>query len=52
MEPLLARIKEKRNALVVPIIDRISDLNLNYRYSLTYFQVGRDLESTVLIIAF
>lgn len=42
MEPLLSRIKEKRNALLVPIIDRISDLTLDYGYSYKYFKVGRD----------
>lgn len=48
MEPLLARIKEKRNTLVVPIIDRISDLTLNYGYTVRYFQVGRGLAPAVL----
>lgn len=47
MEPLLARIKEKRDTLVVPVIDRISALSLDYGYSIRYFKVGRGLKCSV-----
>ncbi|PNF39499.1 Polypeptide N-acetylgalactosaminyltransferase 1 [Cryptotermes secundus] len=43
LEPLLQRIKEKRTAVLVPIIDVIDDKTFEYMYSkssLDFFQVG------------
>ncbi|KAJ9592475.1 hypothetical protein L9F63_015891, partial [Diploptera punctata] len=43
LEPLLQRIKEKRTAVLVPIIDVIDDKTFEYMYSKTasdFFQVG------------
>jgi polypeptide N-acetylgalactosaminyltransferase len=42
LEPLLQRIKEKRTAVLVPIIDVIDDKTFEYMYSkssLDFFQV-------------
>lgn len=38
MEPLLQRAKEKRDSVLLPVIDVISDKNLAY-YGLRRFQV-------------
>ncbi|KFM75564.1 Polypeptide N-acetylgalactosaminyltransferase 1, partial [Stegodyphus mimosarum] len=41
LEPLLQRIKEKRNAVLCPIIDVIDDKTLEYfATNLEYFQIG------------
>lgn len=43
LEPLLQRIKEKRSAVLVPIIDSIDDKTFEYMYSkssVDFFQVG------------
>ncbi|XP_045599381.2 polypeptide N-acetylgalactosaminyltransferase 1 isoform X3 [Procambarus clarkii] len=40
MEPLLQRVKEKRNVALTPIIDSINAKNLMYVYSRTTFVVG------------
>ncbi|XP_033224682.1 polypeptide N-acetylgalactosaminyltransferase 1-like isoform X2 [Belonocnema kinseyi] len=42
LEPLLQRIKEKRNAVLMPIIDNISEENLEYLHDNdpSFFQVG------------
>jgi len=42
LEPLLQRIKEKRSAVLVPIIDVIDDNTFEYMYSkssIDFFQV-------------
>ena len=42
LEPLLQRIKEKRSAVLVPIIDVIDDKTFEYMYSISsidFFQV-------------
>jgi len=42
LEPLLQRIKEKRSAVLVPIIDVIDDKTFEYMYSkssIDFFQV-------------
>lgn len=41
LEPLLQRIKEKRDAVLCPIIDVIDDKTLEYyATNLEYFQIG------------